>query len=108
MQIKVLECRKFSSTAPIIPHPRTVCDYEIDLEIGEPRTMVIDGVSTIVKRGDVSVRFPGQQVYSIGAQSSILLTVDFSGKNILIHTAAQRLNGIKNRYIAFEFFFSAI
>lgn len=80
MQIKVLECRKFSSTAPIIPHPRTVCDYEIDLEIGEPRTMVIDGVSTIVKRGDVSVRFPGQQVYSIGAQSSILLTVDFSGR----------------------------
>lgn len=80
MQIRILECRKFSSPAPLIPHPRTVCDYEIDLEIGAPRTMVIDGVTSIVKRGDVSVRFPGQQVYLKGLQSSILLTVDFSGQ----------------------------
>lgn len=85
MQIKILECRKFESPAPLIPHPRTVCDYEIDLETGAPRTMFIDGIPHIVKRGDISIRFPGQQIYGEGKQSSVLLTLDFSGKKSAIN-----------------------
>ena len=78
MEIHILECRKFSS-----PHTKTghrlVKDYEIDLEIGEPRTVIIDGVPHSISRGNVCIRKPGQTVHGKGTQNTILLTLDFSG-----------------------------
>ena len=70
MEIRILECRKFSS-----PHTKTglrmVKDYEIDLEIGEPRTVIIDGVPHTIERGNVCIRKPGQTVHGIGTQNTI-------------------------------------
>ena len=78
MDIRILECRKFSS-----PHlksgSRMIKDYEIDLEIGEPRTVIIDGVPHAIERGNVCVRKPGQTVHGKGTQNTVLLTLDFSG-----------------------------
>lgn len=78
MDIRILECRKFSA-----PHTKTglriIKDYEIDLEIGEPRTVIIDGVPHIIERGNVCVRKPGQTVHGKGTQNTVLLTLDFSG-----------------------------
>ena len=78
MDIRILECRKFSSPRTKTGH-RQVKDYEIDLEIGEPRAVVIDGVSHAIGRGHVCIRKPGQIVHRVGAQNTILLTLDFSG-----------------------------
>ena len=78
MNIRILECRKFSS-----PHTKTgyrlIKDYEIDLEIGDPRTVIIDGAPHTIQRGNVCVRKPGQTVHGKGTQNTILLTLDFSG-----------------------------
>jgi len=79
MDIHILECRKFSSPH-ITCNDRTVKDYEIDLEIGEPRTVIIDGVPHSIERGNVCVRKPGQTVHTKGAQNTLLLTLDFSGR----------------------------
>lgn len=79
MDIRILECRKF--TFPHLPSgSRTVKDYEIDLEIGEPRTVIIDGVPHTIGRGNICVRKPGQTVHGRGTQNTVLLTLDFSGK----------------------------
>lgn len=79
MEIRILECRKFSS-----PHTKTgfrlVKDYEIDLEIGDPRTVIVDGAPYTMERGNVCFRKPGQTVHGKGLQNSILLTLDLSGK----------------------------
>ena len=79
MDIRILECRKFSA-----PHANTglrlVKDYEIDLEIGAPRTVIIDGAPYPIGRGTVSVRKPGQTVHGKGTQNTVLLTLDFSGR----------------------------
>lgn len=79
MDIRILECRKFSS-----PHTNTglriIKDYEIDLEIGEPRTVIIDGAPHPIQRGNVCVRKPGQTVHGKGTQNTVLLTLDFSGR----------------------------
>ena len=78
MDIRILECRKFSS-----PHTKTglrlVKDYEIDLEIGSPRTVIIDGAPYPIGRGNVCIRKPGQTVHGKGTQNTVLLTLDFSG-----------------------------
>ena len=78
MEIRILECRKFTS-----PHLKTgqriVKDYEIDLEFGDPRTVIIDGVPHPIQRGNVCIRKPGQTVHGKGTQNTILLTLDFSG-----------------------------
>lgn len=85
MGLRILECRWFSGTYTPLQKSRTVKDYEIDLELGNDRVLVIDGISYTLRRGDVCIRRPGQVVsgqYS-GApitQTSILLTVDFSGR----------------------------
>lgn len=82
VQIKILECRRFTGEAPLISKPRTVRDYEIDLEIGQQRIVVIDGQEQIIKRGDICVHKPGQKIYGKGMQDSILLTLDFSNRQI--------------------------
>ena len=108
MDIRILECRKFSS-----PHHKTgsrvVKDYEIDLEIGDPRTVIIDGVPHTIGRGNVCVRKPGQTVHGKGTQNTVLLTLDFSGKqagknysrnlpglrqDTLMHPLLDRLSGV--------------
>lgn len=78
MEIRILECRRFATNHPLSSKVRTVKDYEIDLELGQERIVVIDGEPLPIRRGNVCVRKPGQTVYGIGTQSSILLTVDFS------------------------------
>jgi len=79
MDIRILECRRFSAL-----HTNTglriIKDYEIDLEIGEPRTVIIDGTPHTIQRGNVCVRRPGQTVHGKGTQNTVLLTLDFSGK----------------------------
>ena len=83
--MRILECRLFSGTYTPLEKTRTVKDYEIDLELGNDRVLVIDGVAYTLRRGDVCIRKPGQVVsgqYSGRqvTQTSILLTVDFSGR----------------------------
>lgn len=79
MDIRILECRKFTSPH-LVSGSRMIKDYEIDLEIGEPRTVIIDGMPHTIQRGNVCVRRPGQTVHGKGTQNTVLLTLDFSGK----------------------------
>lgn len=80
MDIQILECRRFATKHPLSAKSRTVKDYEIDIELGEERFVVIDGEAIPICRGCVCVRKPGQTIYGIGTQNSILLTVDFSSQ----------------------------
>lgn len=85
MNIQILECRQFSATYVPNESVRIVKDYEIDLELENDRVLVIDGVAHVLRRGDVCIRRPGQTVSGrdhgqILKQSTILLTVDFSGR----------------------------
>lgn len=85
MSINILECRRFSATYPLFKKVRTVKDYEIDLELGNERLVFIDDIPHAIRRGNICIRKPGQTVYGQGnpaiiTQSSILLTVDFSGE----------------------------
>lgn len=84
MGIHILECRRFSGTYTPSNRVRTVKDYEIDLELGDDRQVVIDGIPRMIRRGNICIRKPGQTIYGRSTretvtQSSILLTVDFSG-----------------------------
>lgn len=79
MDIHILECRKFHTNRLSSDQVRIVKDYEIDLELGQERIVVIDGVEHPIRKGNVCVRKPGQSVYGIGTLNSILLTIDFSG-----------------------------
>ena len=85
MNLKILECREFYSAAALSSKLRVVKDYEIDVEMGDERTVIIDGVEHKIKRGDVCVRKPRQTVYGRGIQRSVLLTLDFSGKQSREH-----------------------
>lgn len=90
MPINILECRRFAATYPLFKKVRTVKDYEIDLELGNERLVVIDDIPHAIRRGNVCIRKPGQTVYGQGnqtiiTQSSILLTVDFSGEQSAEH-----------------------
>lgn len=90
MPINILECRRFRATYPLFKKVRTVKDYEIDLELGNERLVVIDEVPHLIRRGNICIRKPGQTVYgqdtaATFTQSSILLTVDFSGKQSAEH-----------------------
>lgn len=90
MAINILECRKFDATYKLSKNVRTVKDYEIDLELGAPRTIVIDDTTHQIARGNVCIRKPGQTVYGLSTapivtQSSILLTLDFSGNQPADH-----------------------
>ena len=84
MSINVLECRRFSASYKPNTIPRLVKDYEIDLELGSERLIYIDEVPHLIRGGNICVRKPGQIVHGCNKehirQSSILLTVDFSGK----------------------------
>ena len=85
MPINILECRRFSATYPLFKKVRTVKDYEIDLELGNERLVFIDDIPHAIRRGNICIRKPGQTVYGQGnraiiTQSSILLTIDFSGE----------------------------
>lgn len=85
MPINILECRRFSTTYSLKKYVRTVKDYEIDLELGNERLIFIDDIPHAIRRGNICIRKPGQTVYGQGnhaiiTQSSILLTVDFSGE----------------------------
>ena len=90
MDIQILECRQFSATYVPNENVRRVKDYEIDLELGNDRVLVIDGVAHVLHRGDVCIRRPGQTVSGQNSreritQTSILLTVDFSGRQSADH-----------------------
>ena len=75
--MRILECRKFS--APYAKTGKRIAkDYEIDLELGEQRTAIIDGVAYPISRGNIRICKPGQQIDGRGHQNSILLTLDFS------------------------------
>ena len=81
--MRILECRWFSGSYTPLQKCRMVKDYEIDLELGNDRVLLIDGVTYTLHRGDVCIRRPGQQVQGQYSgepvnQTSILLTVDFS------------------------------
>ena len=77
MAIRILECRRFSASYTNVA-ARTVKDYEIDLEIGQQRFVILDGSAFPIQRGNVCIRKPGQTVAGRGGQNTILLTVDFS------------------------------
>lgn len=88
--MNILECRRFSATYRLNKNVRTVKDYEIDLELGNDRVLVIDDVPFTLRRGDVCIRRPGQTVRGqdtgdMITQTSILLTVDFSGRQPTEH-----------------------
>ena len=82
MNVKILECREFFSSSALSSKLRVVKDYEIDVELGDDRIVIIDGIEYQIKRGDVCVRKPGQSVYGRGVQNSVLLTLDFSGNQV--------------------------
>lgn len=85
MNMKILECREFFSPSVLSSKLRVVKDYEIDVEMGDERTVIIDGIEHKIRRGDVCVRKPGQTVYGRGIQNSVLLTLDFSGRQSREH-----------------------
>lgn len=85
MDFKILECRDFSSPMALSSKLRLVKDYEIDVETGEGRTVIIDDVEYSIKRGDVYIKKPGQTIRGLGIQRSVLLTLDFSGKQSKEH-----------------------
>ena len=83
--LQILECRRFTGTYIPLSKERLVKDYEIDLELGNHRSVSIDGEEFLLRRGDVCIRKPGQRICGKASnapitQTSILLTVDFSGK----------------------------
>ena len=83
--LQILECRRFTGTYIPLSKERLVKDYEIDLELGNRRSVIIDGEEFLLRRGDVCIRKPGQRICGKATgvpitQTSILLTVDFSGK----------------------------
>lgn len=85
MYINVLECRRFKATYTPSKTVRTVKDYEIDLELGSERLIFIDNKLHVIRGGNICIRKPGQKVCASSEQTlvnqhSILLTVDFSGK----------------------------
>ena len=84
MAIKILECRKYSGLLTKTGW-RTIKDYEIDLEVGEQRFVIIDGNAYPIQRGNVCIRRPGQTVTGQGFQNSILLTLDFSDSQSTEH-----------------------
>ena len=85
MPINILECRRFSATYKPSKTVRVVKDYEIDLELAFERLLYIDEVPHLIRGGNICIRKPGQTVHGSNScelikQSSILLTVDFSGE----------------------------
>lgn len=90
MPINILECRRFSETYNLMKRVRTVKDYELDLELGNERTVVIDEVPFLIRPGNVCIRKPGQKIYGVSkhrriTQNTILLTIDFSGEQQFEH-----------------------
>lgn len=88
--MNILECRRFSADYRPNQNLRTVKDYEIDLELGNDRVLVIDGTPYTLHRGDVCIRRPGQTVCgqdtgSLLHQTTVLLTVDFSDQQPAEH-----------------------
>ena len=79
MTFKILEARAFSSSFCAAPE-RTVKDYEIDIERTDGRIYYLNGKEYKLSRGDVFFRAPGDVVSSVGAQSSYILTLDFSNR----------------------------
>lgn len=78
MTVRILECRRFSGLYSKTGR-RIAKDYEIDLEVGEPRTAILDGIAYPIQRGNIRICRPGQMIDGRGFQHSILLTLDFSG-----------------------------
>lgn len=79
MNITVLEARRFVSSYGYA-RPRTVKDYEIDIEYSQNREYTCNGITRRLSRGDVLVRMPSDVVSSVGRQETYTLTLDFSGR----------------------------
>lgn len=79
MEITVLELKHFVAPSAKTVIKRTVTDYEMDFYKKGGRQIVIDGRETEIFEGDVSIRKPGQTVYSFGDYDCYTLTLDLSG-----------------------------
>ena len=79
MDFNVLECRRFTQpqSKKYEKVTRLVKDFEIDLELSNGREYTIDGKSYHLKKGDMCVRFPGQELSAKGWQDSYILTLSF-------------------------------
>ena len=79
MDFNVLECRRF--TQPQAKKyemvTRLVKDFEIDLELSNGREYTINNKSYHLKKGDMCIRFPGEQLSAKGWQDSYILTLSF-------------------------------
>lgn len=79
MDFNVLECRRF--TQPQLKKydttTRVVKDFEIDVELSSGREYSIEGKNYFIKKGDMCVRFPGEQLTAKGWQDSYILTLSF-------------------------------
>lgn len=78
MEITILELKHFVAPSAKTVIKRTVTDYEIDFYKKGGRQIVIDGRETEIHDGDVSIRKPGQTVYSFGDYDCYILTLDLS------------------------------
>lgn len=80
MDFRILEARKFTSSHTGYIR-REVKDYEIDMECADGRKYSYGDIcERILSAGDILVRRPRGTVFSEGAQSTYLLTLDFSKK----------------------------
>jgi len=80
MDFSILEARKFVSPYTKCTK-REVKDYEMDMECASGRIYSYDGIKEQrLSSGDILVRRPHGTVSSVGAQSTYLLTLDFSCK----------------------------
>lgn len=80
MDFKILECRRFIVPSSRSSIKRTVYDYEIDFHLIGDRIITVNDRESVIKKGDISFRRPGQTVYSIGDYDCYILTLDFSCK----------------------------
>ncbi len=81
--VKVLEIKKFNLKQEIPIDKRQVKDYEIDFNIGDSRTVEINGVKYDLSEGDVLFKKPGEFVSSVGDYDVYVLTLDFTGESNL-------------------------
>lgn len=78
MDFRILECRRFIAPSARSSIKRIVYDYEIDFHLIGDRIITVNDRESIIKKGDISFRRPGQTVYSIGDYDCYILTLDFS------------------------------
>lgn len=79
VELTILELKHFVAPSAKTVIKRIVTDYEIDFYIRGGRRIIIDGRESRILDGDVSIRKPGQVVYSFGDYDCYIMTLDLSG-----------------------------